>query len=176
MGTGVAKFIYFNKSKAYLTLHKGDEVKIIKDFGDGWSEGAIGSQRGLFPSSYVKKKQNKKRSDFTLSMMMDKEELDEIIELEDGNLNESTRKEDIEKMINSFKTIENSSSASNLIDEKKVDSSETNEKRSSKTRLKINPYQRFVSVKFLFYFYFSFIIIIFFFRFCFLTVLLCCNW
>ena len=53
MGTGVVKHEFFSSSKAYLSLHVGDEVKIIRNHGDGWSEGAIGSQRGLFPSNYV---------------------------------------------------------------------------------------------------------------------------
>jgi uncharacterized protein YgiM (DUF1202 family) len=50
---GTVKHDFFSSSKAYLTLHKGDEVKIIKKYDDGWSEGAIGSQRGLFPSNFV---------------------------------------------------------------------------------------------------------------------------
>jgi hypothetical protein len=117
---GVAKFIYFNKSKAHLTLHKGDEVMIIKDYGDGWSEGAIGSQRGLFPTEYVKKKEKKNR-DFTYSMMLDKDQLDKIVELEDSNSSnapEQTKNEDIEKMIKSFKTVENSTSGLSLIETK----------------------------------------------------------
>lgn len=50
-----ALYDYMADGEDELTIHAGDRIILVQDNYDGWTEGELNGQTGMFPTSYVKK-------------------------------------------------------------------------------------------------------------------------